>query len=430
MAKACLTYKNTIKKGRLSRMKKIITLCSALVLVLAMSVTLVACGSKEFTVTFDANKPAGVAADVTGLPAQITKVKNDTTITAPTTAPTLAGYVFGGWYKESACTNAWNFASDKVTADTTLFAKWTLDVVPAAVNNLRVVECTAGFTARAVGWDAPTSNGGSAVTGYWLRHSTGVTTWSEWVKAEGMSHTFPLMMGFRYVIEIEAENAKGRGATESIAVVPFTIDIAGSVLGWMDCDDVGYESFNGYVVELYFVDEDLIVYYFISGLHINSFNFATLDWASIGVDFAYNGDVTARVALRPSGKFMVQLLNFSTNSATFNVTIEPVVPTLEAPTISISHGAVTWTPPTDTNIHGIRVHLFMRFQVGTRWLWQSILVEELELTANFLNIEAFAAEKLGAELASGQYRVGLEVHSNTPEIASTFSNYLTFTIAA
>jgi uncharacterized repeat protein (TIGR02543 family) len=40
-------------------------------------------------------------------------------------APTAAGYTFGGWYKEEACVNAWDFDSDTVTADTTLYAKWT-----------------------------------------------------------------------------------------------------------------------------------------------------------------------------------------------------------------------------------------------------------------------------------------------------------------
>ncbi len=40
-------------------------------------------------------------------------------------APSETGYTFGGWYKEAACTNAWNFASDAVTSDKTLFAKWT-----------------------------------------------------------------------------------------------------------------------------------------------------------------------------------------------------------------------------------------------------------------------------------------------------------------
>ncbi|MDE7108245.1 MAG: InlB B-repeat-containing protein, partial [Clostridiales bacterium] len=48
----------------------------------------------------------------------------NTTIAKPAD-PTKAGYAFGGWYTDSACTTAWNFASDKVTADITLHAKWT-----------------------------------------------------------------------------------------------------------------------------------------------------------------------------------------------------------------------------------------------------------------------------------------------------------------
>jgi len=41
-------------------------------------------------------------------------------------APTRSGYVFGGWYTEQDCTNKWNFASDRVTENITLFANWTL----------------------------------------------------------------------------------------------------------------------------------------------------------------------------------------------------------------------------------------------------------------------------------------------------------------
>jgi len=38
--------------------------------------------------------------------------------------PTADGYTFGGWYKDEACTQAYDF-STPVTADTTLYAKWT-----------------------------------------------------------------------------------------------------------------------------------------------------------------------------------------------------------------------------------------------------------------------------------------------------------------
>ncbi len=40
------------------------------------------------------------------------------------TEPVAEGYVFGGWYKESRCQNAWDFDKDVVTEDTTLYAKW------------------------------------------------------------------------------------------------------------------------------------------------------------------------------------------------------------------------------------------------------------------------------------------------------------------
>lgn len=45
-------------------------------------------------------------------------------IIAEPTAPTKNGYVFGGWYSESYCLNQWNFGTDMVTSDMTLYAKW------------------------------------------------------------------------------------------------------------------------------------------------------------------------------------------------------------------------------------------------------------------------------------------------------------------
>ena len=39
--------------------------------------------------------------------------------------PKVEGYTFGGWYKESTCDNAWNFATDTVIGPTTIYAKLT-----------------------------------------------------------------------------------------------------------------------------------------------------------------------------------------------------------------------------------------------------------------------------------------------------------------
>lgn len=72
-------------------------------------------GTPTYTVTFNANGHGTAPAPQT--------VLSGTTATEPT-APTAAGWIFGGWYKEAACTNAFDF-STPITADITLYAKWT-----------------------------------------------------------------------------------------------------------------------------------------------------------------------------------------------------------------------------------------------------------------------------------------------------------------
>ncbi len=50
-------------------------------------------------------------------------VKKDTLCTEPQ-SPSKRGYEFVGWYKESQCINSWDFSSEIVTGDITLYAKW------------------------------------------------------------------------------------------------------------------------------------------------------------------------------------------------------------------------------------------------------------------------------------------------------------------
>ncbi len=69
-----------------------------------------------YTVTFNANGH--------GTAPEAQEVVRGQKVTEPV-APTAEGYLFGGWYKEETCTNAWDFNSDVVNANTTLFAKWT-----------------------------------------------------------------------------------------------------------------------------------------------------------------------------------------------------------------------------------------------------------------------------------------------------------------
>jgi uncharacterized repeat protein (TIGR02543 family) len=78
----------------------------------------------DYTVTF---------AMQTGDANPVTVVKANSLVPA-NIAPERKGYTVE-WFKEAGCTNKWNFASDLVTQDITLYAKWTETV---ALNLLAV----------------------------------------------------------------------------------------------------------------------------------------------------------------------------------------------------------------------------------------------------------------------------------------------------
>jgi uncharacterized repeat protein (TIGR02543 family) len=72
------------------------------------------------TVAFNANGGAPVPA--------VQTVAAGGKVTEPTPAPAKTGLSFGGWYEDAALTGQWDFGTDTVTADMTLYAKWTATV--------------------------------------------------------------------------------------------------------------------------------------------------------------------------------------------------------------------------------------------------------------------------------------------------------------
>jgi len=67
------------------------------------------------TVTFQANGGSAVASQTVATGSKITKP----------TDPTLSGSTFAGWYTDTSYATAWNFTTDSITGNMTLFAKWT-----------------------------------------------------------------------------------------------------------------------------------------------------------------------------------------------------------------------------------------------------------------------------------------------------------------
>lgn len=117
-----------------------------------------------YRVTFDSQGGTSTA--------PITSVREYTVIKEPA-APTKEGYDFAGWYKDAACTVAWDFAKDLVKMNTTLYAKWVekepekpIIVAPAPVT-VKVTEKTTNYVT--VTWTA----------------SEGAEGYTLWTRAEG-----------------------------------------------------------------------------------------------------------------------------------------------------------------------------------------------------------------------------------------------------
>lgn len=68
----------------------------------------------DFTVTFNSKS---------GTPVEAITTSYGSLLLEPT-APTRSGFYFGGWFRDEACLNKWDFSSDTVVRDITLYAKW------------------------------------------------------------------------------------------------------------------------------------------------------------------------------------------------------------------------------------------------------------------------------------------------------------------
>jgi uncharacterized repeat protein (TIGR02543 family) len=79
---------------------------------------------KTYTVIFDSRDGSTVDSQTINHGGLVTKPK----------ASMKTGYTFAGWYKELECTNPWDFATDTVTSDVTLFAKWTIKTYTVTFN--------------------------------------------------------------------------------------------------------------------------------------------------------------------------------------------------------------------------------------------------------------------------------------------------------
>ena len=166
-----------------------------------------------YTVTFDSQDGSTVAPK---------SVKHGSKVTKPDD-PTRTGYTFGGWYKEAACTNQWNFTSDTVTSNITLYAKWTVNGTTPPTP-----------TKYTVTFD---SQGGSTVEPQSVEKDGKVTepaaptrpgyTFDKWTTSTGVDVTADLVFDSNTTIYAQWKKADG-SADDQIYTISFDLNYTGA----------------------------------------------------------------------------------------------------------------------------------------------------------------------------------------------------------
>ncbi|OHD37271.1 MAG: hypothetical protein A2015_09845 [Spirochaetes bacterium GWF1_31_7] len=177
----------------------------------------------QYTVTFNSNGGSAVS----------NVVVNHGEKVAESTSPTKTNYGFVGWYKEEALTTAWNFTSDTVTSNTTLFAKWNAGAftisyelnsgVNASTNPINYTVETADITLAEAsrvgysfaGWFVASDFSGTTVAGVVIaKGSTGDKKfWAKWT---------PITYNISYTLNT-GNNYYGSPATYTIETATITL---------------------------------------------------------------------------------------------------------------------------------------------------------------------------------------------------------------
>ncbi len=108
-------------------------------IVLATSDALTYSAGNYYTVSFNMNGHGSAVSPQ--------NIASGSTVTTPSPAPTATGYNFGGWYENAECTGSvFNF-STAITANKTLYAKWTPKTTTVTLNQQSGTGGTANVTA-------------------------------------------------------------------------------------------------------------------------------------------------------------------------------------------------------------------------------------------------------------------------------------------
>ena len=145
------------------------------------------------------------------------------------------GAAFIGWYKDAKCTQAWNFATDKVTDNTILYAGWS-DSVPAPVKPMDTSKVTAVPTSskvlvngKSTAFEAYNINGNNY---FKLRDLAKVVSGTDKqfeITWDGKNNAINLISGKKYTVT-GGELGKGDGKSKTATLCTSTIYKDGAVV--------------------------------------------------------------------------------------------------------------------------------------------------------------------------------------------------------
>lgn len=170
-----------------------------------------------YTVTFDSQGGSGVTSQSVAYGGKATEP----------TAPTREGYTFSGWYTDTTYATAWNFASDTVTGNMTLYAKWTIgDHAPTITaqpqNTAVVVGEQASFTVKYTGLPEPAFQ--------WQLSTNNGRKWSNIAGANSDTYTTPAaaskMNGYQYRVILSNNLGSVTSETATLAVTAGPVAVA------------------------------------------------------------------------------------------------------------------------------------------------------------------------------------------------------------
>lgn len=119
--------------------------------------------ASNFTVSFNMNGH-GSAIDA------IANVPSGSKIGKPIPDPAAVDWEFGGWYNEAGCTSAFDFATTTITANKTLYAKWT-NCAPTVTTQPVAASYAQDATATALTVAANDNGGGELHYQWWVKEN-------------------------------------------------------------------------------------------------------------------------------------------------------------------------------------------------------------------------------------------------------------------